>query len=121
VEAPPQQRLSWVDALVVEAPSFARPLRSRIPHRMAAGPQTRATLPFALMATSVGHGRLLLRARAVVCRAGTREGACRPVTGEATLDVRVGATESGKFGPGALALVSRMYEPTRAIALHHAR
>ena len=61
-------RLVWGDALVVEAPEFARPLRARVgfEERSAHG-ETRLELPIALVAVGAGAGQVQVRARAVAC------------------------------------------------------
>lgn len=67
-------RLSWADVLVVEAPSFAPPLRERVGGRAATERTSqRMRLPFALLAQASGRGQVVVKARAVVCRA-TRAG-----------------------------------------------
>jgi hypothetical protein len=69
-------RLAWADALVVEAPEFAHPLKSRVGPRDA---QTRSPrrvrLPIAFFAERTGHGQVSVRARAVVC-AGSGDEEC---------------------------------------------
>ncbi|HWA77809.1 MAG TPA: hypothetical protein VG937_35980 [Polyangiaceae bacterium] len=82
-------RLSWVDALVVATPEFARPLRSRVPQRKLTGKDSKAEVHLALLASSTGRGTLTVRGRAVVCpRTGT--GACRPVSNAASVELVVG-------------------------------
>lgn len=87
VEAAPGFRLTWVDALVVQSPSFARPLRSRIPQRVS-GKETQAEVLLALVASRTGTGSLTVRARAVLCPL-VGAGACRPATRDATAVVEV--------------------------------
>src|SRR5262245_24427560 len=61
-------RLVWGDALVVSAPDFALPLRSRVGDKSAtARAPRRVRLPLALAATKTGRGELKVRARAVAC------------------------------------------------------
>ncbi|MEB2312130.1 MAG: hypothetical protein OZ928_09790 [Polyangiaceae bacterium] len=61
-------RLTWVDALVLRAPSFARPLRARVGMRQAtASTERRVRLPIVLVATEAGSGQLEVEARAVRC------------------------------------------------------
>lgn len=85
-------RLPWADALVTAAPPFVRPLRSRVGPRQATLRQVRRIrLPVALVATTSGHGRLQVRARAVVCREsldGTE--LCLPATRLLSTTVHVG-------------------------------
>lgn len=73
----PGRRLTWADALVLEAPGFARTLRARLAARELGSP-TRLTL--ALVLEAPGRGVVRVRARAVLCeRAGSKE-RCGPVT-----------------------------------------
>lgn len=82
-------RLSWVDALVVASPGFARPLRSRVPQRKLSGKESKAEVQLALLASGPGRGTLTVRGRAVVCpRSG--QGACRPRSSEASVELVVG-------------------------------
>jgi hypothetical protein len=85
-------RLPWADALVTAAPGFVRPLRSRVGPRQAGARQdTRIRLPIALVATASGHGRLEVRARAVVCtRSPEGPELCLPDTRTLRTDVHVG-------------------------------
>ena len=80
--------LRWSDAIVLAAPPFAPPLRTRI----AAGDAKRndaegADFSLALAATGDGVGELKVLARATVCGAG----GCRPVQAEGVAKVVVGA------------------------------
>ena len=64
-------RLVWSDALVVRAPAFARPLRSRVVATLGTDPSTgasAATAKLALVASQPGQGQLDVLARGVVCR-----------------------------------------------------
>ena len=67
-------RLAWADALVVEAPEFAHPLKSRVGPRDA---QTRSPrrirLPIAFFAERTGQGWVSVRSRAVVCASSGNE------------------------------------------------
>jgi hypothetical protein len=66
-------RLTWADAIIVEAPSFAPPLRDRVGVRAATERSTdRIRLPFALVAQQAGKGKVSVKARAVWCKAVTR-------------------------------------------------
>ena len=85
--------LRWSDAIVVAAPSFAPPLRTRV----AAGDARRsdadgADFSLALAATADGTGQLEVLARATVCR----EDACRPVQAAGKALVVVGVSGDGK-------------------------
>lgn len=89
IRPPAGSRLAWSDALVVEAPSFAPPLRSRVSAVPTDDGVSRAT--FALVATATGSAPLVVRARAVVCPADASAARCIPATREARLTLRVGA------------------------------
>lgn len=79
--------LHFSDAIVLAAPSFARPLRDRIVVR--AGERSDgADLPLALTATADGDGELYVMGRATVC--GAR--GCRSVQAEASTRVVVGVS-----------------------------
>jgi len=72
-------RLVWSDALVVRAPTFARPLRSRFLTQLGtAGAPGGGFAKLALVATGAGQGQLELLARAVVCRDGANGEWCAP-------------------------------------------
>jgi hypothetical protein len=80
----------WGDVIVVAAPAFAPPLRTR------AGAsdivrKTEAEVEFALAlaATADGSGALRIRARAVLCG----DAGCRPVSGETEARVTVGGSQ----------------------------
>jgi hypothetical protein len=87
----PELRLGWVDALVLEAPPFARPLRSRIPYRGSLK-EPKAELLLGLMARSTGRGRLAVRVRALVCPRQGVAGRCRPLTRDAEYELIVGSS-----------------------------
>jgi hypothetical protein len=85
-------RLRWGDVIVLSAPPFAPPLRTRA----AAGDATRsdaegADFSLALAATGNGSGALRVLGRGVVCG----EGGCRPCQAEATARVLVGPPGDG--------------------------
>jgi hypothetical protein len=86
-------RLVWADALVVRAPDFARPLRSRVGVREARSTsERRIELSLAFVATTTGKGAVETLVRAVICTPG-REGGeelCVPVTRRATGSIEVG-------------------------------
>lgn len=86
-------RIAWADVLVVAAPPFAPPLRSRVGVAEArVRTDRRVRIPVALLATGLGKGKLVVRARAVLCRA--REAAresCVPEASEAAAELVVGA------------------------------
>ena len=87
-QRPKGGKWSWGDVIVVSAPPFAPPLRTRV----AAGDASRsdaegADFALALAATADGSGELRVLARAVVCG----PSGCRPVRAEATAKVVVGA------------------------------
>ena len=65
---PASGKLVWSDALVVRAPAFARPLRSRFVAQLGAGNEPGAAwAKLALVASHPGEGKLELLARGVVC------------------------------------------------------
>lgn len=74
--------LVWSDALVVRAPDFAGPLRSRVLVQLGApgapGAAELVSSKLALVATRAGEGTLELLVRGVVCRARTRESRVLP-------------------------------------------
>jgi hypothetical protein len=81
--------LRWSDAIVLSAPAFAPPLRTRV----AVGDAKRndaegADFSLALAATADGVGELKVLARATVCG----DGGCRPVQAEGVARVAVGAS-----------------------------
>lgn len=87
-ERPVAGKLRWGDVIVLSAPAFAPPLRTRV----AAGDATRsdaegADFSLALAATGEGRGTLRVLGRGVVCG----EGGCRPCQAEATAQVVVGS------------------------------
>jgi hypothetical protein len=85
--------LAWADVLVLEAPPFAPPLRSRVgPSALFMKSDRRQRLQLALAATGTGSGMLRVRARAVrcsdremlTCRSVVREAGARVVVGPIT-------------------------------------
>jgi hypothetical protein len=84
-------KLVWADALVVRAPAFARPLRSRVVAELSADHPNLASAKLALVATELGQGELELRVRAVVCREGPNGEACAPEVAVAVGAVSVGS------------------------------
>jgi hypothetical protein len=82
--------LAWADVLVIEAPPFAPPLRSRVgPSALFMKSEHRQRLQLALAATATGSGLLRVRARAVLCTDPEMR-ACRPALREAEAQVVVG-------------------------------
>ncbi|MEO7036646.1 MAG: hypothetical protein ABI548_22050 [Polyangiaceae bacterium] len=91
---PKSGRLVWSDVLVVHAPEFARPLRSRLVLALGASPAAAATL--ALVASQAGQGKLELLVRGVICSddqagAGQR---CRALAQPVSALLEVGAPVS---------------------------
>jgi hypothetical protein len=83
--------LRWSDAIVLSAPPFAPPLRTRV----AVGDAKRndadgADFALALAATADGVGELKVLARATLCG----DGGCRPVQAEGVARVVVGTPPS---------------------------
>jgi hypothetical protein len=86
-------RLVWADALVTSSPDFARPLRSRVtPERFgqAGGGGTERKLSLAFVATKLGVGEVMVRARAVVCQGAGQQERCRPRVEDVRAELRVG-------------------------------
>ena len=82
--------LAWGDVLVLEAPPFAPPMRSRVgSSALFMKTDQRQRLQLALAATGAGSGVLRVRARAVSCTDGATR-ACRPLTQLAEALVQVG-------------------------------
>jgi hypothetical protein len=80
--------LRWSDAIVLSAPPFAAPLRTRIAKSDARRIDAEgAEFALALAATADGVGELKILARATVCG----DGGCRPVQAEGIARVEVGA------------------------------
>jgi len=87
-----QGRLVWSDALVTEAPPFARPLRARVsPQRFSQAGAAEGYLTLAFVATEAGTGRVVLLARAVVCRGDGARERCQAEIAEAAAEIRVGS------------------------------
>lgn len=82
--------LRWSDVLVLEAPAFAPPLRSRVgPGALFMKTERRHRLQLALAATLPGEGTLRVRARAVHCPDATGHD-CRALVRELEASVQVG-------------------------------
>jgi hypothetical protein len=82
--------LRWSDVLVLEAPPFAPPLRSRVgPGALFMKTERRHRLQLALAATVLGQGTLRVRARAVYCPDATGHD-CRALVREVETSVQVG-------------------------------
>jgi hypothetical protein len=89
--AAPSGKLVWVDALVVKAPAFARPLRSRVVAPLAAsGERGTASAKLALVASELGQGTLDLLVRGVVCQEGPSGEHCAPLQARVSAAVNVG-------------------------------
>lgn len=85
--------LRWADVLVLEAPAFAPPLRSRVgPSELFMKSDRRQRLRLALAATTEGAGTVTIRARAVHCPDASGR-SCLPVVREASARVSVGPVE----------------------------
>ena len=92
--------LVWSDVLVVRAPDFARPLRSRVLTELLAKDSAVLTSrKLALVATAPGQGRLELLVRAVICRAGGGEPSCSAETVTVTTWLSVAAPPAPRPGP----------------------
>jgi hypothetical protein len=83
-------KLVWSDALVVRAPAFARPLRSRFvaqlgPPALSGG----AWAKLALVASGAAQGKLELLARGVICYDEAAGEWCGPVQAAVAAEIRV--------------------------------
>jgi hypothetical protein len=88
-------KLVWSDALVVRAPAFARPLRSRFVARLReAEGSGGAWAKLALVASEAGEGKLELLARGVICHDGPAGEGCTPVRAPVTVEIHVGAANA---------------------------
>jgi hypothetical protein len=84
-------KLVWVDALVVRAPDFARPLRARVVAQVGSGADAgTATAKLALVATELGHGTLEVLVRGVVCHEQPSGQHCGPEVARVSSAVDVG-------------------------------
>ncbi len=85
-------RIAWADVVVMAAPPFAPPLRSRVGLADAQSrTDRRVRIPVALIATAQGKGNVTLNARATLCS--PAEGApatCRTTTREVATELIVG-------------------------------
>lgn len=79
-------KLRWADALVVDAPEFAAPLRARVP--ASERDEHSAVVRIAFVAARAGLGDVTVRVRAVACADAARR-RCLAVQGEATAPLRV--------------------------------
>lgn len=93
--APSGWTLRWVDALVVQAPEFALPLRARVTAPLPEEGQGSAVLSIPLFANAENTGELRVQGRAVVCPA---QGTCSSVRRDVTASVAVlrGAPPEGR-------------------------
>jgi hypothetical protein len=87
----PRGKIAWADVLVVEAPAFAPPLRSRV----ALGDERsrterRVRIPVAFVAKSQGRGNVELRGRAVVCVPAGDAESCSPAQKDVKAELVVG-------------------------------
>jgi hypothetical protein len=90
-----QGKLVWSDALVVRAPAFARPLRSRFVSRLReAEGSGGAWAKLALVASEAGEGKLELLARGVICHEGPAGEWCGPVQAPVTVEIHVGSAKA---------------------------
>jgi len=88
-------KLVWSDALVVRAPAFARPLRSRVVARLRdAEDSGGAWAKLALVASEAGEGQLELLARGVICHDRPGGEWCAPVRTRVTVELRVGSANA---------------------------
>lgn len=86
-----ESTLVWVDALVLKAPPFVRPLRSRVTLPVMRGGAEAMNLPVAFVAQELGRGEISVRARAVICRQiDPAPSGCRALQIDFTTSIRVG-------------------------------
>ena len=105
-------KLVWSDALVVRAPAFARPLRSRIVAQLgAARAPGGAWAKLALVASESGAGKLELLARGVICQAGPNAEWCAAVQAPVTYELRVATPGEGTATPGEAATPGKVPAP----------
>jgi hypothetical protein len=90
----PEGRIAWADVVVVQAPQFAKPLRSRV-GALDARSRTdrRIHIPVAFIARDQGRGTVAFRGRAVVCSAASARESCSPATHDVSVELKVGAVE----------------------------
>jgi hypothetical protein len=90
----PDGRIAWADVVVVQAPQFAKPLRSRVGVLDARSrTDRRIHIPVAFIARDQGRGTVAFRGRAVVCSSASARETCSPVTHDAAVELKVGAVE----------------------------
>lgn len=83
-------KLVWSDALVVRAPAFAQPLRSRFLAQLdSSAAASDASARLALVASAAGEGKLELLARGVICQQLASGEWCIPVQAAVTAEIRV--------------------------------
>ncbi|RYZ06528.1 MAG: hypothetical protein EOO73_16280 [Myxococcales bacterium] len=86
------RRLAWADALVLRAPEFARPLRSRVtPERSRGAEPGERKVSLAFVALVSGVGQVTVRARSVICHGQGEQESCRPHSQNLTAELRVGS------------------------------
>ena len=85
--------LVWGDALVVESPEFARPLRARVGATRNAATSASRKISLAFVATRTGRAPVEVLARAVLCAGQAEAGAgeCRPEQRRLRAELSVGA------------------------------
>jgi hypothetical protein len=90
----PEGRIAWADVLVVQAPQFAKPLRSRVGVLDARSrTDRRIHIPVAFIARDQGRGTVAFRGRAVVCSPTSARETCAPATHDVSVELKVGAVE----------------------------
>jgi hypothetical protein len=90
----PDGRIAWADVVVVRAPQFAKPLRSRVGITDARSrTDRRIHIPVAFLARDQGRGTVAFRGRAVVCAPGSPRESCVPVAHDVSVELKVGAVE----------------------------
>ena len=103
-----QGKLVWSDALVVRAPAFARPLRSRlVAQRGAPAASGGAWAKLALVASEAGAGKLELLARGVICRVGPAGEWCSAVVAPVSVELSVSTPSPAPSLPDAPSVKER--------------
>ena len=84
-------KLAWADAVVLSAPDFAPPLKTRVGSQgEKARSDRRVRLPIAFLAKTEGTGPVTIRARAVVCAQGGDGESCVTATRTVSAELRAG-------------------------------
>jgi hypothetical protein len=84
-------RVAWADAVILQVADHLRPLRSRVGFgEGTALTEGRYRLPVGLIATAQGDGKVIVRARALICEGRGQEETCVPYRRRVEAMVHVG-------------------------------